>query len=101
MEQNRFHVMVIEKTYPSGAEEWYCPACGRRLIMQWNPEYRRIILQSGEETILHTGSKAGVQVRSESIRFDERSGKVSTGPTKEIDRLAPWREWLDSHLKST
>jgi len=51
------HQMQLETTHPSGAEEWACPICGRRFIMQWPPAYSRTILESGDENVSHSGSK--------------------------------------------
>ena len=54
--------MRLEKTHPSGAEEWLCPACGRRFLMQWPPAYKRIIMEAGDEVALHSGGKGGVRL---------------------------------------
>lgn len=57
MYEQQTHQMHLEKTYPSGAEEWACPICGRRFLMQWPPAYSRTILEPGDEYALHSGSK--------------------------------------------
>jgi hypothetical protein len=51
------HQMQLETTHSSGAEEWACPICGRRFIMQWPPAYSRTILEAGDENVSHSGSK--------------------------------------------
>ena len=56
------HEMQLEKCHPSGAEEWYCPICGRRFLMQWPPDYRKIVLEPGDEYALHSGGKGGVRM---------------------------------------
>jgi len=56
--------MTLEKTYPTGAEEWACPTCGRRFVMQWPPAFKRIVLERGDEEAQHGGGKAGVQITS-------------------------------------
>lgn len=58
------HEMQLEKTYPSGAEEWFCPTCGRRFVLQWPPAYKKIVLEAGDEFALHTCGKGGLQLRS-------------------------------------
>lgn len=51
------HEMRLERTYPSSAEEWYCPSCERRFLMYWQPKIERVILQPGNELAMHTGGK--------------------------------------------
>lgn len=58
------HEMCLEKAHPSGAEEWYCPTCGRRFLMQWPPKYQKIVLEPGDEYALHSGSKGGLRMGS-------------------------------------
>ena len=56
-EQPERHEMRLERTESSGEEEWYCPTCGRRFLMQWPPEYKRTILEAGDESAIHAGGK--------------------------------------------
>jgi hypothetical protein len=49
------HEMRLETLYPSGAEEWLCPQCGRRFVAQWEPQFRRVILEQGQNNIIHQG----------------------------------------------
>jgi len=37
MIEQQQHEMVLDKTHPSGTDEWYCPTCGRRLLMDYEP----------------------------------------------------------------
>ena len=61
IEQQR-HEMILDITHPSGAEEWYCPTCGRRFMMNWPPEYKKIILNVGNELAIHSGGKGGLSI---------------------------------------
>ncbi len=54
------HNMVIVKQHDDGSQEWLCPTCGRRFIMQWPPHYRRTILEAGDENAVHTGGTSGI-----------------------------------------
>lgn len=54
------HTMHLEKTHESGAEEWSCPVCGRRFIVQWPPAFKKIILNPGNEYVLHDGGNGGI-----------------------------------------
>ncbi len=83
------HQMELEATYPSGAEEWFCPTCGRRFLMQWTPTYNMIVIEAGDEHAAHSGFTGGLQTaaaqvgRAEDIVVDER-------------KLSAWIEWLDT-----
>ena len=77
------HEMVLKQIYTSGAEDWYCPTCGRRFIIQWPPNYKKVILEAGDEYASHTGAKRG------SMIGDPHS-------SEEDAYLDPWREWMDT-----
>ena len=86
------HEMLLNKTYPSGAEEWYCPTCGRRFVMQWPPKYKRIILNSGDRDTAHRGGKGELQMGAIQIK---PNGEHAL-PAEEDLPLDHWRSWLDN-----
>ncbi len=57
-----YHELILEKTDASGIEEWYCPTCGRRFLLQWPPEYKKVILEPGDEAVAHSGGKGGLNI---------------------------------------
>ena len=61
------HQMQLEKVHPSGAEEWFCPTCGRRFLMTWPPNYKKVILEAGDEYAIHNGGKGGLQLQAAQI----------------------------------
>ena len=65
------HVMELEKVHPSGAEEWFCPTCGRRFLLSWPPDYEKVILDPGNESAIHNGGKAGVRMQRPGMRVVE------------------------------
>jgi len=79
MKEEQIHTMVLARTYPSGAEEWRCPVCDRRFVVQWLPEYQKTILEMGDEFAVHHTSQTAMTVRS-----------APADP-----RLAPWLDWLE------
>ncbi len=59
------HEMHLERVHPSSAEEWFCPTCGRRFLMRWEPECERLdilVLNAGDEHINHVGSTGGLRM---------------------------------------
>lgn len=56
------HEMILVSGHHTGAEEWHCPTCGRRMIMTWPPNYRKVVLAPGDENAQHSGSKGGLQL---------------------------------------
>src|SRR5512143_2715476 len=85
------HEMFLDKTHPTGAEEWYCPTCGRRIVMQWPPKYKRIILNSGDEYAAHSGGKGGLKMSATQF------GTGEEGAASESDLpLHHWEAWLNS-----
>ncbi len=56
------HEMVLVGPAESGAEEWACPTCGRRMLLRWPPNYERLVLNHGDVSVVHVGGKGGVRV---------------------------------------
>lgn len=59
------HEMYLEKRHETGDEEWVCPTCGRRFIMQYHPLYQKLdlrVLKAGNEAVSHVGSKGGISM---------------------------------------
>jgi hypothetical protein len=93
MEEDRMsdesHQMVLQTEYETGAEEWWCPACGRRFVAQWAPKYKRIILSEGNGQARHGGGKGDLQVLSLDV---SEPGAAA----REEQRLEPWANWAES-----
>jgi hypothetical protein len=88
MEQE-YHEMVLETVHESGAEEWYCPTCGRRFLMQWPPAYSKVILSEGDEYAIHSGGKGGIKMGSLEV---ETNGEEIP---EDEPALEPWLEWFN------
>lgn len=59
------HRMKLGQTYPSGAQEWICPQCGRWIVMHHLPEHgklKTIVLQAGDEDAAHAGGTGSIAV---------------------------------------
>jgi hypothetical protein len=77
------HSMRLARVHPSGAEEWHCPTCGRRILLEWPPRPASVVLASGDAAALHSGghrglSQAGMQAGpAEAQQPGDLSGSVS------------------------
>jgi hypothetical protein len=74
MSNQEQHEMQLEKVHPSGAEEWFCPTCGRRFLMHWKPEQEKLdldVIISGDLQVSHVGSKDGFRITKVAIVDDE------------------------------
>ena len=56
------HEMILSGTRESGAEEWACPTCGRRIMFRWPPRYEKLVLDHGDVNAVHVGGKGGLRV---------------------------------------
>jgi hypothetical protein len=68
------HEMLLVGSTESGAEEWLCPHCGRRMLLRWRPTYEKLVITPGDEWVLHAGGKGAArmgQVRVESVGIVE------------------------------
>ena len=90
------HVMVLDTTYESGSEEWCCPVCGRRLLIQWQPTFNWMILNPGDENATHSGAKGGVSAQSAQVKPAEEIKYDDPRLTKEEEALLqPWIDWME------
>ncbi len=62
MYETQKHEMQLETTHPSGAEEWYCPTCGRRILLRLPPTNEMIIVERGDQYASHSGSTGGLRI---------------------------------------
>lgn len=91
------HEMVLEKTHASGAEEWFCPTCGRRFLMSWSPNYSRVVLEPGDESAVHSWRRA----HGEAAELP--STKVSRAPSEsppEDSNPERWK-WIEQALRES
>lgn len=89
MQALKHHQMRLQRTHASGAEEWYCPSCGRRFLMSWNP-FEKTIIQAGDEHAWHTGDRSAPAQRA------APEALVSADDELLADGLRPWLKWFDS-----
>jgi DNA-directed RNA polymerase subunit RPC12/RpoP len=96
MNEQQRHEMVLEITHASGAEEWNCPTCGRRLLIKWEPEFKKTILQTGDEFSIHSGGKGGLRIgRAQVMPVNDPTLDGEPRTTNDDPRLAPWEAWMD------
>jgi hypothetical protein len=87
--QQEQHEMHLVKTHDTGAEEWHCPTCGRRFLLYWPPDYRKEIIEAGDEFAIHTGGKGGLQLSDPHLQ-DRPAPQPEFDPTPEPDvELSP------------
>jgi hypothetical protein len=84
------HEMILEQTHISGVEEWYCPACGRRFLVQWPPAYKMIVVEAGDKDIRHNIS------RSNSPIVPSQSTHLNATDLVDEFRLIPWIQWMEN-----
>ncbi len=95
------HQMELESTYPSGAEVWHCPKCGRRFIVEWRPAFNVIVMQAGDVRAVHTGCRQGIGENESTalVRFDQPCDQVADDAStqKEFEpaqKMELWEELL-------
>ena len=86
---DQHHEMILQETHISGVEEWYCPTCGRRFLVQWPPAYKMIILEQGDKDTRHNVSKANSVIGSFPI------AKLRETDLLDEFRLVPWIKWME------
>ncbi|MGW4894189.1 hypothetical protein ACWEQL_18245 [Kitasatospora sp. NPDC004240] len=74
------HEMKFVGRLASGADEWSCPACGRRVTVRRLPEPELAVLDPGDETVVHVG------VIEPDPRAAAAAEKYGLGPVQDIPR---------------
>jgi hypothetical protein len=93
---NEKHEMIFAKTHSSGAEEWNCPTCGRRMLVRWEPKFKRTVLEAGSPNATHSGFKSDVQVGDRIVSsINENALSEETETPIDEARLVPWETWLE------
>ena len=83
------HRMELVDSHSNGADELYCPTCGRRILIHWPPEYEKTVLEVGDEFATHSGSKGGLEISAPQISYQPELS------AQDADRLIQWEQWLD------
>jgi hypothetical protein len=84
-------VMIHVATTEAGAFEWSCTECSRRILLRWPPNYEKLVLDRGDETVSHGGGTGGTRINVEispSPDDDDRAWLAANGIAWQKDRPA-------------
>lgn len=85
------HEMVLEMTHVSGMQGWYCPTCGRRILLLVPPNREMVIVEPGDQYVSHSGSGGGLRIGAVQVRErDEGLDEILD------ESLRPWIEALEN-----
>jgi hypothetical protein len=73
--------MILQGDVDSGAEEWFCPSCGRRMLMQWTPRFDTLLREHGDDDDAHFRRKAGLR-RNDGVVAPELASTVTGSETR-------------------
>jgi hypothetical protein len=81
MSDSERHDMQLQQSFPSGAQEWLCTTCNRRVVIEHGPNRVKIIaLDRGDEQAIHSTSSGGLRIAgSEARELDGPPGPDRTG----------------------
>ena len=100
MSEQQHHTMCLVDTDASGAEEWFCPTCGRCFLLRWPPMYRKTVLDPGDQQATHSGGKGGLLIGSLSVgvsspmQTNVTEHDIGHAQTELTDALRPWLKAL-------
>ena len=93
--QNEHHEMVLEMRHPSGMQGWYCPTCGRRILLFVPPTNEMVVVEPGDQYVSHSGSTGDLRIGRVRVKErDEERNEVSGEISEES--LRPWIEALEN-----
>jgi hypothetical protein len=94
MNLDRQHKMVLVHESEDGSQEWFCPDCGRHLLITWPPNYKRTVIEPGDEEAIHSGSTGGLSMgptdagEASEIGFQEFSEPESAEEFFDLESLS-------------
>lgn len=100
------HQVYLETVHPSGAEQWYCPTCGRRLVLNFPPGTETLILERGDKYALTWGNSTGtiaaakiVLETGDDLALHGGKSREAFTPVEETagaEDMSLWRELLET-----
>jgi hypothetical protein len=85
------HEMVLEMKHGSGMQGWYCPSCGRRILLLVPPNNEMVIVEPGDNYATHSGSTGGLRIGSVRVADrNEEHDEISE------ESLRPWIKAIES-----
>ena len=85
------HTMTLMRKH-EGIEEWLCSTCGRHMLVNWQPKFKRTILNAGDLSVGHSGFKN--EIEPETLTGGSPKSEETHLPPDE-SRLTPWANWMD------
>lgn len=68
------HEMQLQQSFPSGAQEWLCTTCQRRVVIEHGANRVKIVaLHRGDERAIHSTSSGGLSVAASQPRESDGS----------------------------
>lgn len=68
------HDMQLQRSFPSGAQEWSCTTCKRRVVIEHAANRVKIVaLERGDERVIHSTSSGGLRVAASQARESDGS----------------------------
>ncbi len=77
MSAQNVHAMDMGIERPDGSQEWHCLACGRKILVQWQPVFKTKTIEPGDESAIHAGAFGDFEVQPAGIQI----GSASEAPT--------------------
>ena len=95
------HAMQLNAKHSSGAEEWCCPDCGRRVLIKLRPRFEKSVICAGDERASHSGGlpnpAAHTFAGTDDDSYTSEHAGDDRGNHSEADNAAsalrPWVRW--------
>lgn len=94
---DKMHTMDLIREH-EGTEEWLCPECGRHMLVNWRPAFKRTILEAGDQSAGHSAFKSNVQLEElMDVQAEDASTHTEVIEPFDESRLIPWISWMDKN----
>jgi hypothetical protein len=100
------HQVYLETVHQSGAEQWHCPTCGRRVVLKFSPGAETLILERGDKYALTWGSSTGTVAAVKIVLETEDDHALHGAKSREtftpveetanMEDMSLWQELLET-----
>ena len=91
------HTMDLIKEH-EGTEEWLCPDCGRHMLVNWRPKFKRTIIDVGDQSAGHSAFKSDAQsAEFMGTQTEGTSSRAEAIEPFDESRLIPWISWMNKN----
>jgi hypothetical protein len=98
MHTSQPHMLQRSHIHSNGAEEWACPICGRKILIDWQGLHRSAVLIPGDASTSHIGGAGNQRTEASQVIAEQQTEYIAeeVGTIPISEPLRPWLRWMQT-----